>query len=208
MLRAAVAIALVFLAAMLFVPEIRAGVLEFLRIGAVRIFFASPTTAPTNLPGTPFAETGEVNAANLQQAEQVLGAPIRLPSYPSDLGLPDAITVGDDQVSVVTLVWYTPSTDEARLVLQMIGAGIEIAKYGLPDALQVSVSGELAVWLDTPHFVEMTDTSGRVISGASWLIQSHVLVWVERGTTYRLETADGLSEAVRIAESLRIVNGE
>lgn len=206
-LRAAAVIALALLAGMLFVPEIRAGVLEFLRVGAVRIFFTSSTPAPTGIPGTQSSETTEANSVTLEDAERVLGVPIRLPSYPADLGMPDTVSIEDDRVAVVTLVWHMPNTDDARLVLQMIGAGVEVAKYGLPDAVQVSVNGEIAVWLETPHFIEMTDSDGRIISDTSWLIQSHVLVWVDQSITYRLETAQRLSEALQIAESLGMVSG-
>lgn len=203
-LRAAAVIVLALLAAILFVPEIRAGVLEALRVGAVRIFFSSSAVTPTSIPNIPSPAAPN---ATLEDAERLLGVPIRLPSYPRDLGMPDNVSVGDDRVAVITLVWHTQGTDAARLVLQMIGDGVEVAKYGLPDSLEVSVNGEYAVWLETPHLIEMTDSNGRIIPNVSWLIQSHVLVWVEDGITYRLETAQRLSEALEIAESLRLVGG-
>lgn len=201
-LRAIAAIVLVLLASILFVPEIRAGVLEVLRIGAVRIFFGH-SEAPTVIPSLPPSERSETNSLTIADAERLLGTAIQLPAYPPDLGMPDTISVVDGNFAVITLVWHSENTRAARLVLQIIEDGVEVVKYGLPYAHQVTVNGEYAVWLETPHLVEMNDSSGNEIPYQSWLIQSHVLVWAESGITYRLETALPRSEALAIAESLR-----
>jgi hypothetical protein len=200
-LRAAAVIVLVILASILIVPEIRAGVLEFLRIGAVRIFF-SLSEAPTHLPDTP---TG-TSVATLEDAERVLGAAILLPSYPPDLGLPDSVSIVGDDIPVATLIWYEQDGGAVRLVLQMIGNEGDIVKRGLPNATSVEVNGEHALWLSVPHMVEIRDAEGRPILAMSWLIQSNVLVWVEGAITYRLETSEPLDEAIAIAESLQPVS--
>lgn len=135
-------------------------------------------------------------------AEQALGAPIALPSHPSDLGLPDSVAIERNPVVLVTCIWNEADGDEARLVLQMIGAQTEILKYGVPHAVQVSVNSEMAVWLDTPHTAQIQTTGGRAI-GLSWLVQSNVLVWIVNGVTYRIETELPLPDALRLAESLQ-----
>ena len=209
--RAIAAILLAILAGMVFVPEIRAGVLEFLRIGAVRIFF-DPSAAPATdaQPAPTFATpTVALNRDALDAAERALDSPILLPSYPPEVGLPDSLTIVDTPLTLITFIWNTgdEAGSEAQLVLQMIGARTEVRKYGVPDAVQVSVNGELGVWLDTPHDLEIRDTSGRSIA-LSWLVQFNVLVWMENSITYRLETDLPLTDAILIAESLQPVDLE
>jgi hypothetical protein len=205
-LRVAAIIMLAVLASILFVPEIRAGVLEFLRVGAVRIFFSS-TETPTYISDTPSPQPVETNIATLEDAARALGVPIRLPTYPADVGLPDTVSLVGGAVPVATLIWYEQGTDDAHLVLQMIGDGVDVVKHGVPNSQQVEVNGDYAVWLDVPHLIEMYDPDGHKIPGMSWLIQSHVLVWAEDGITYRLETTQSLDEALAIAESLQPLDG-
>lgn len=204
------AAALLFIAALafFFVPGIRAGVVEFLRVGAVRILFNTPLPASPVPDSVPFELPAPPNPARLQEAAQALSTPIYLPSYPPDLGMPDALSIERSPISLVTLIWYDSSGDEIQLVLQMIGAQTEVAKYGVPDARHVSVNGEFAVWIDTPHSAEIQDTNGNLIRGLSWLVKSNVLVWMEGGITYRLETDAALADAIQIAESLRMMPNE
>ena len=46
-------VALFILAGLLAVPQVRAAVMEFLQIGAIRIFLTEPTPTATSLPATP-----------------------------------------------------------------------------------------------------------------------------------------------------------
>jgi hypothetical protein len=153
----------------------------------------------------PFEIPGPPDPTRFAEAEQVLGSPLYLPAYPADLGTPDALSIERSPVSVVTLIWYDSAGRQVQLVLQMIGARTEVAKYGVPDALHVSVNGELAVWLDTPHTAEIQDTNGEIIRGLSWLVRTNVLVWMANDITYRIETERSLQETIQIAESLRIL---
>ncbi len=64
---------------------------------------------------------------------------------------------------------------------------------------ETAVNGQWAIWLEWPHQFRLAD--GR---WQEWqFIESNVLIWWAReGLTFRLEGADSLTEAVRIAESL------
>ena len=89
---------IVLFAGLMFVPPVRAAVLEFIQIGIVRIFPApveSPvptseipltaTPAPTKSSLIPLLEQmgGETT---LEDAQRKIGIPIPLPTYPADLG--------------------------------------------------------------------------------------------------------------------------
>src|SRR5512143_2782729 len=126
----AVAIALVVIAgAALSVPQVRAQVLEFVRIGVVRIFTAAPTatTRPPSAPQPPRIEApltatpapsrtpspgpewtvslqGLAGETILAAARNRLGFPILLPAVPADLGLPDRVFV-QERGQMVILVW-------------------------------------------------------------------------------------------------------
>src|SRR5512147_2807831 len=100
------ALLLALCASLMLIPPARAAILEFIQIGAVRIFRLEPTpaTSPnaefplTATPGPtpqsllPLLENiaGEMT---LVQAQQVVNHPILLPSYPRDLGQPDRVFI-------------------------------------------------------------------------------------------------------------------
>jgi hypothetical protein len=95
--------------------------------------FRLSTAGPTGIPGTPRRRAALIKLNRL-------GCPLT-PSAP-DLNA-DTISPGVIR-SPVTLVWYTPNTADVHIVLQIIGVGVDVAKYGLHDAVQVSVNSELA----------------------------------------------------------------
>ena len=62
----------------------------------------------------------------------------------------------------------------------------------------VSVNGRRAFWLDAPHVLDVLTQDG----SERFTIAGGVLIWAERGITYRLETSLGLGAALEIAESI------
>ena len=219
------ALALLLLA-LLAVPPVRAAVVQFIQIGVVRIFVgpATPTPTPAATPtGEPAAPTPTPRASvtpvsslldslagetTLARAAVGAGFPIRLPAYPADLGLPDRVFLQTDGAPMVVAVWLDPArAGQARLALFEIAPGnigLEKSDFikGVPPELQnTTVHGQPAAWTTGPYILQIKNgdfTSDRVIEG-------HVLIWVERGLTYRLElgSAASMAEAVKIAESLR-----
>jgi len=102
---------LILFSSLMLIPPARAAIIEFIQIGVVRIFRTEPTPpappnqeipstalpvtvtpVPTSLPLIPILETlaGEMTLA---EAQKTVPYPIRLPSYPTDLGQPDRIFV-------------------------------------------------------------------------------------------------------------------
>ncbi len=209
------------LAGLMAVPPVRAAVLEFIRIGVVRIFPA-PEPAPTSeAPRTalpeiiqPMTATPALQATSLipflqrmtgettlEAARARVDFPILLPTYPSDLGEPDYVFAQDTHAWMIILVWMEQDhPDQVRMSLQIIQAGSwTLEKYQPPVIQETSVNGLRAVWVEGEY--PLLVRNGKV----EWtrLVVGHVLIWADGNITYRLETNLPLEEAVRIAESLQ-----
>lgn len=205
----AAAVVAVF-ASLLAVPEVRAGLVEILRVGAVRIFLVAPTPTgaasgtpqPTATLSPPLASAldlaGETTFAEAQARARFT---IPLPSYPADLGQPDRVYLQEMGAPVVMLVWLEPGQpDRVRLSLHVIGPGsFAISKIQPRVIRQTSVNGGAAVWAEGPYMVETRN--GNYVE--RWLVSGRVLIWQSGDVTYRLETDRSLEEAVKIAESLK-----
>ena len=205
------------------VPPVRAAVLEYLQLGAVRIFQGAPTatsiptmTEPslpaaftTPLPGATFSPTptdlmsildldGETSLVEARTRTQL---PIRLPSYPPDLGQPEHVFVQEMEGWVVILVWtQTGQPDLVRLSLHMISEGAFAVEKVKPEIIQqTTVNGRPALWTSGPYMVRLFNRDFSLRR----LVDGNVLIWVEEPITYRLETDLPLEEVVRIAESLQ-----
>lgn len=213
-----VLIVLVLTAAMMVSP-VRARVLDWIRIGAVRIFFNDPTITPT-LPAhteTP-APAGTVIATpqptaldsvldlagetTLERAREQLTPPILLPAYPEDLGEPDRVYLQQFNMPVVVLVWMDrEQPGRVRMSLSQTAAAQPIFSKFDPRSVQdTQVSGEPAVWVEGDYVLVTRDgntTMSRLIT------QGHTLIWTSGEITFRLETDENLEEAIRIAESIR-----
>lgn len=225
---------LLILGGLLAVPQVRAAVVQFLQIGAIRIFLAepTPTMAPTLTPSpsplppavaTPASTpTGEPPAATpqrtptplssvldlagettLAEAQAQVDFPIRLPTYPLDLGPPDRVFLQDLSGPVVVLVWLDPDQPgRVRFSLHQLGPGTFGQKFEPPLVRETTVHGEPALWTEGPYLLQF-QRGGQTTYDTRRLVTGHVLVWVEDGITYRLETDLSLEEALQIAESLR-----
>jgi hypothetical protein len=221
-MRYALAAGLILLAALLAVPAVRAGLIEFLQVGVVRIWLGpspTPTLAPT-ATGTPLPPTGTPTpigtplqsvldlsgSTTLDAAREMVNYRIALPSYPADLGEPDRVFVQDlDGLSVV-MVWLAAgSENEVELSLHVLNSPMMADKlyYDVvkdrPLMVEVTqVNNHDAVWTTGPYVV----ITRRGTLEERRLVNGHALIWVEGPLTYRLETELSVEEAVRIAESL------
>jgi hypothetical protein len=198
----ALAIVLVIAAGLLAVPSVRAAVVEIVKLGAVRIFIGGPT--PTPLPPTGQLSLSELpGETTLEVARASAAIPIRLPSYPPDLGPPDRVFLLRQFGGTIILVWEDPNyPDLARLALFEIPPGPIVNKL-FPERVQsTSVAGRPAIWTTGDHFVEV------IVEGQNEqvLVRGNVLIWSLAGVTYRLETTLALEEAIRIAESFEEPN--
>ncbi len=207
--RIAIMLALI-LAALFAIPEVRAGVIEFFQIGVVRIFLASPTPTPTptGIPlitpqPPPTLLPSLLNLAGkttLADARTRAGFSIPLPTYPSDLGLPDHVFLQNMGGSFVLLVWLEPEQPaRIRLSLQLIAHGSFAIEKGAPKMIRMtSVHGQPAVWAEGPYVLRLTNGD----LDFKRLVEGHVLIWEQDSVTYRLESDLTLEEAIKVAESL------
>lgn len=224
-LRSAVLAIVILFALTLAVPDVRAQVLKFLRIGVVRIFPAPPAPtmgpAPTSLapvsqipltatpmpgytppPGPAYLVSmeGLAGETTLEAARKELAFPLRLPTIPVDLGGPDRVFVQENG-QMALLVWLDQADPgKVRLSLHEIEPGaVTITKYQPPVLEKTEVNGHEAAWVEGPYIVELAD------GDMTWrkLVEGKTLIWEEDGITYRLESNLSLEEALRIAESLQ-----
>jgi hypothetical protein len=219
----AFAILVITLAGLLAVPQVRAGLIEFLQIGVVRIRLVAPTPTatptlvahtgtprpPTPAPrpsATPYTSVLQLaGETTFEKAQASVTFPIFLPTYPGDLGKPDKVYLQDLGGQGVVLVWLDPNEPtRVRMSLHQFPAASFVIEKGEPNILEITtVNGELAAWTEGPYLLRIL-RNGREGLDFGRLITGHVLIWVDNGITYRLETELSLKEAVRIAESLEL----
>lgn len=215
------ALLLVLFSSLMLIPPARAAIIEFIEIGIVRIFGAEPTPltppqeefpstmvpvtatpARTSEPLIPILErlAGEMT---LDEARQIVGYPILLPSYPPDLGPPDRVFVQDADGDMTVLVWIDPhETDQILLSLHMIPPQSWAVDKMNPALIEeTTVKGERAIWAVGPYPLRFSNGNLDFVR----LVDGHVLIWTDGDLTYRLETDLSLEEAIKIAESLELI---
>jgi hypothetical protein len=212
------AILLILFVSLMLIPPARAAINEVIQIGVVRIVRSEPTPlappdqelpstavpvtatpAPTPQPLIPILESlaGEMT---LEDAQKTVNYPIRLPSYPPDLGRPDRIFVQEADGKMTILVWIDPQKpDQVLMSLHLIPPGSwAIDKFDPAQVQETTVNGQRAVWAVGPYPLRLRNQDMQYLR----LIEGHVLIWKDHDITYRLETDLPLEEAIRIAESL------
>lgn len=213
--RFALGLAVLFIAlvAALWISPVRAQILDWFRIGSVKIFLVEPTPTSTdiNSPGTPvpvitptFLESilDLAGETTLHEARLQTDFAIALPSYPADLNDPDHVFVQQFGGPVVTLVWMDPiQLENVRLTLSESDSEKAVFEKIKPASLQETrVKDNPAVWVDSDYLLITRNgdaTFTRLID------QGHTLIWTDGEITYRLETDGDLDTALRIAESIR-----
>lgn len=212
----ALVILLLFLG--LLASPVRARVLDWIRIGAVRIFFIQPTPAATlPLPsGTPSPEVSLTptitptflssvldlgGETSLSQAQAQSPFSLQVPAYPPDLGVPQHVYLQDFGGPVVILVWMDKDhPSQVRMSLSETSSDQYIFEKYLSNSMQdTQVDGHAAVWVDGNYILTMRNgdtTLTRLVN------QSHTLIWNTGKMTFRMETDVDLATAVRIAQSI------
>lgn len=199
-----ISLVMVLLGLVLAVPAVRAAVFEIVQIGIVRILLGgredpSPTlaTSTPNPLGAPFDLAGLVT---LEEARAQSPFPIRLPTFPPNLGDPDLVYLQDLDGAAVILVWLDPE-DPARPAFSLHFFTNDASFWKLdPELLATDrVDGHEAFWTTGPYLVVAAGGERESIR----LVEGHVLIWADDVLTYRLEGDLSLEQAVRMAESLR-----
>jgi hypothetical protein len=188
---AAVALLLALGVAMAVSPEVRAAVLEFLRIGGVELNQAPPPVEPTE---TDVLLPGE-RTVTLDQARDAANFPIRLPDA---LDGPTSVSLADGTPPrVVTLHYDGIRIDEFEGSLAPMFQKFVHAV----DAVPTRVHGWQGIWLPRPHPVLYLDRDGTVREESARLAGT-TLIWEQGGLTYRVEGDLTQTQALEIAESM------
>lgn len=212
-------IMLVLLSSLMFIPPVRAAIIEFIQIGIVRIFprevepttqapgtalpvpIQSSTTTPDEPVDTLIPMLNDLaGETDLENAQEIASYPILLPTYPRELGLPSRVYIQDAEGTMTILVWMDSRQPEhVTLSLHFIPTGSwAINKMGPVVIQETDVNGSKAIWAEGPYPLMLRNGDIQITR----MIDGHVLIWVDGAVTYRLETDLTLEEATRIAESL------
>jgi hypothetical protein len=198
--RLAWAVALLLLAAsLLAVPSVRAALVQILRAGGITIFVGEEATVDEMPPLLSEQLPAFTEPVTLEEAVA------RFPNlqWPTALPPPDDVLLHEEPVwdTAVIFLWR----DEADP--QQIGLSlyqIQVAQYAYKgsDMLEMTaVNGNQAFWLNGPHYFRLQSSAAE-----EWLfVEGSVLLWWDGEVTYRLEGADSLAEALRIAQSLQMI---
>ena len=219
----ALAVFLLVVAALLAIPQARALISGYFRIGAVRILPFKPTVTvilpvtatpapsprssatalPTLTPELVPAELADLaGRTTLKDAQARAPFPVMLPAYPDDLGSPDYVFYQPEEPMVI-LAWRDPA-DPGKLSLTLYAidsSSIMISKFQPVIIEETTVNGQHALWAQGPYVVELENgdyTLRKLVEGAA-------LIWQVDQVTYRLQGPLPLDEAVKIAKSLRPV---
>lgn len=189
-------------AGMMAVPPIRAAVVDFLQVGAIRIWRVEPTPAPTP-QATPLPSILDLaGETTLFQARAQVDFPIYLPTYPPELGNPDKVYLQEFGGPMVVLVWLGEDGVNQRLSLTILGPGTFAEKQSVREVEATTVNGTPAVWVTGVHPFQVRNGSYQFTR----LVEGRTLIWTapyaEEILTYRLESNLPLQEVIIIAESI------
>lgn len=195
--------ALLLVTLLVALPPVQATLRRPLCLGSVCIVTGGspPSTAGPHVSPTPLSSMLNLaGRTSLAQARAQATFPIRLPTYPADLGRPDYVFLQDLDGAAVVLVWVDHAhPDQVRMSISELSSGVFAYKFASQPVEVTTVHGQKALWTTGPYIVELQDGSydtRRFVTG-------HALIWTDGSITYRLETSGSLGDAVRIAESLR-----
>jgi len=139
------------------------------------------------------------------------GFPVALPADPA-VGPPGAAWIDDELGGQVTLLWPVgpgrPATSEPSVGLLLsefegaVNDGFFSKAIDAGTVVErVRVAGQPGFWIrGQPHVLFWNGPSGVVDDSRRWV--GDVLLWARGRITYRLESALGRDEAIRIAESM------
>lgn len=186
-------------ASLLAVPSVRAALVQILRAGGITIFVgeeAAVDDAPPLLSEQLPAFTEPIPLED---------AVARFPNLqlPTELPPPDDVLLHEDPVwdTAVIFLWRDEA-DPQQIGLSLYQIQVPQYAYKGSEMLEITeVAGNQAFWLNGPHYFRLRDSAAE-----EWLfVKGSVLIWWADDVTYRLEGAESLEDALRIAESLQII---
>jgi hypothetical protein len=193
---------------LLAVPQVRAAILNLLRLGGVIIVLEEPTATPTPAQTTtPIPTSTPIRSlldlageTTLDQAQHSVRFPIRWPNYPANP--PDRVYRQDIDGAVIVLVWIDPNySGGIRYSLHILDEDALVYKIQPRVIRDTTVHGQRALWTEGPYILEW-----RRRRSVEWemrrIVRGNVLVWMDGKLTYRLEMDVPLEEALKVAESV------
>ncbi len=191
------------LTGLLSAPPVRAQILEFINLGALRIFLSTPTPAPLAEPtlatGVQLVDLPDLSGeTTLERAAEQAGFGVRTPA---DLPEPDLVYFQDLGGPVVLMLWLADTpTEGVRFSLTQLGPGAFAGKDAPESITETTVGGAPALWLKGTHSFFIVDGDMELLR---LMVDGNVLVWEMEGVTFRLESELDLDSARRLAESVR-----
>jgi len=190
-------ILLLVLLGLMAVPQIRAQVLAFFRIGAVEVIVTTVTPSARfsgcELPDSVLDFPG---ATTLADAQRHAGYPIRLPAA---LPAPDRVFLIQAQRPIVVLAWLD-AKGAVDVSLHLLPPETYAFKMTNGTIEPTHVNSQQALWIGAQHWY-MLQTSPT--QAAMRQVNASALIWeTADGITYRLETNRPEADAIRIAESI------
>ncbi len=191
----AAAILIVLVLGGLAVPQVRAAVINWLQVGAVRIFF-DPDVKPVEDP-TPLPSFNQLSGrTTLAEAERLAGFAVPLPY---GMRPPEHIFFQELGGPVVFCIW---NDDEAiELSLMILGKGAHVGKSAPTSLNESRVDGVVATWLTGDHFLYLRASNG--LQNFSLPVDTNVLLWQENGLTFRLAGEIDFDRAVELMRQIR-----
>jgi hypothetical protein len=201
--RRPLAVALAALAAAvvtaLAVPPVRGALFDLLGIGGVTIERVEelPAVAPSQ-------DLRLGDRVTLGEARRRVDFPVLVPR---ELGEPDAVFHSSAFPGGAVSLLYGTERSVRALVTQFRGTtepGLikKTASDRKTFVTPVTVRGRFGYFISgEPHFVAYRDADGEIRED-EFRLARNVLLWVEDGVTYRIETGAGRQRALRLARSL------
>ena len=193
--RAALILAVAFLAALIATPQGRAVISHAFRFGGVEI---RQGPGPARSPGSHAALPGE-RQMPLEQARRQASFPVLVPAA---LGRPGEVVVSDRGRVVSLFYRRTPyglvRIDEFAGRLDQV----YFEKFaGLRNVTRVAVNGTKGLWIKGPQELVYITRSGVPVIASARLTTGNTLVWGTRQVVFRLEGNLGKAAALAIASS-------
>jgi hypothetical protein len=193
--RAALILALTFVALAMAIPQSRAVITHVLRLDGVELR-QTPGPSPAPHPSLPGAQR-----MPLEQARQRVAFPVLVPAK---LGRPDTVTVSDSG-RVATLIYDRTPYGQVRL--DEFDGHLDPVYFEkfvhLGNVTEVRLKGTKGLWVTGPQEIVYVRSDGMVVQASARLTSGSTLIWGRPRVVLRLEGGFSKAAALAVAASAR-----